>query len=150
LTKSFQVPIALLNFNRPELTRQVFEVVRQIRPRRLLIIADGPRMDMPDDARLCAEVRAVFDEIDWDCEVTRNFSDTNMGSFRRNSTGLNWFFAIPRICWSATGMILELGLFQVTISDFPSPLAIMTVISSQHMRFLGGGLPGGGYGRMLT
>jgi hypothetical protein len=92
LTKSFQVPIALLNFNRPELTRQVFEVVRQIRPRRLLIIADGPRMDMPDDARLCAEVRAVFDEIDWDCEVTRNFSDTNMGSFRRNSTGLNWVF----------------------------------------------------------
>lgn len=88
----FGVPVALFNFNRPHLTRQVFEVVRQIKPRRLLLIADGPRASRPDDARLCAEVRAIFDEIDWDCEVSRNFSDTNLGSFKRNSSGLNWVF----------------------------------------------------------
>jgi len=88
----FDVPVALFNFNRPQLTRQVFEVVRQIKPRRLLLVADGPRESRPDDARLCAEVRAVFDEIDWDCEVSQNFSDTNLGSFKRNSSGLNWVF----------------------------------------------------------
>ncbi len=88
----FKVPIALFNFNRPHLTRQVFDVVRQIKPARLLLVADGPRADRPDDARLCAEVRAVFDEIDWGCEVSRNFSDTNLGSFKRNSSGLNWVF----------------------------------------------------------
>jgi hypothetical protein len=92
LTDGFGVPVALLNFNRPHLTRKVFEVVRQIKPRRLLLIADGPRPHKPEDAKLCAEVRAVFDEIDWDCEVLRNFSDENMGSFKRNSTGLNWVF----------------------------------------------------------
>ena len=88
----FGVPVALFNFNRPQMTRQVFEVVRKIKPRRLLLVADGPRASKPDDARLCAEVRAIFDEIDWDCEVTRNFSDTNLGSFKRNSSGLNWVF----------------------------------------------------------
>jgi hypothetical protein len=88
----FQTPIAILNFNRPQLTRQVFEVVRQIKPKRLLLIADGPRADKPDDVRLCAEVRAIFDEIDWECEVSKNFADTNMGSFKRNSTGLSWVF----------------------------------------------------------
>lgn len=88
----FGVPVALFNFNRPHLTRQVFEVVRQIKPRRLLLVADGPRASKPDDARLCAEVRAIFDEIDWECEVSRNFSDTNLGSFKRNSSGLNWVF----------------------------------------------------------
>lgn len=88
----FGVPIALFNFNRPHLTRRVFEVVRKVKPRRLLLIADGPRPSKPDDARLCAEVRAIFDDIDWDCEVSRNFSDTNLGSFKRNSSALNWVF----------------------------------------------------------
>ena len=88
----FGVPIAILNFNRPHLTRRVFEVVRQIKPRRLLLIADGPRPSRPDDIQLCAEVRAIFDEIDWDCEVSRKFSDTNLGSFKSNSSGLNWVF----------------------------------------------------------
>lgn len=88
----FSVPVAIFNFNRPHLTRRVFEVVRQIRPRQLLLVADGPRASRPDDARLCAEVRAIFDEIDWECEVLRNFSDTNLGSFKRNSSGLNWVF----------------------------------------------------------
>lgn len=88
----FTVPVALFNFNRPQMTRHVFEVVRQIKPRKLLLVADGPRESKPDDVRLCAEVRAVFEEIDWDCEVTRNFSDINLGSFKRNSSGLNWVF----------------------------------------------------------
>lgn len=88
----FLVPVALFNFNRPHLTRQVFEIVRKIKPRQLLLVADGPRSSRPDDFRLCAEVRAIFDEIDWDCEVSRNFSETNLGSFKRNSSGLNWVF----------------------------------------------------------
>lgn len=88
----FGVPVAILNFNRPHMTRRVFEVVRQIRPRRLLLVADGPRASRPEDFRLCAEVRAIFDEIDWDCEVSRNFSDINLGSFARNASGLNWVF----------------------------------------------------------
>jgi hypothetical protein len=92
IKSGFATPIALLNFNRPHLARQVFDVVRQIKPQRLLLVADGPRADKPDDARLCAEVRAIFDEIDWECEVSRNFSETNMGSFKRNSTGLDWVF----------------------------------------------------------
>ncbi len=74
------------------MTRRVFEVVRQIKPQRLLLIADGPRESRPDDIRLCAEVRAIFDEIDWDCQVSRKFSDTNLGSFKSNSSGLNWVF----------------------------------------------------------
>ena len=88
----FKVPIAIFNFNRPVLTRRVFEVVRKIKPERLLLVADGPRADRPDDGRLCAEVRNIFDEVDWKCEVSTNFSDTNLGSFKRNSSGLNWVF----------------------------------------------------------
>lgn len=90
--EEFNVPIALFNFNRPELTRRIYEVIRQIKPKHLLLVVDGPRASKPDDIRLCSEVRAVFDEIDWECEVHRNFSEKNLGSFRRNSSGLNWVF----------------------------------------------------------
>ena len=90
--KRFKVPVALFNFNRPQLSRRVFEVIRQIKPERLLLVADGPRKDRPDDERLCAEVRSIFDEIDWECEVSTNFADSNLGSFKRNSSGLDWVF----------------------------------------------------------
>ncbi|MCQ8103082.1 hypothetical protein NP590_03090 [Methylomonas sp. SURF-2] len=88
----FNVPVAILNFNRPQMTRRVFEMVKQIKPRKLLLVADGPRPNRPDDVRLCAEVRSIFNEIDWECEVHKKFSDINLGSFKSNSSGLNWIF----------------------------------------------------------
>jgi len=88
----FGTPIVLFNFNRPKLTRQIFEVVRKIKPTRLFLIADGPRQSWPEDERLCAEVRAIFDEIDWECEVWRDYSDTNLGCSKRIFTGLDWVF----------------------------------------------------------
>ena len=38
-------PVALLMFNRPDLTERVFEEIARARPRTLLVIADGPRRD---------------------------------------------------------------------------------------------------------
>src|SRR5207244_1310439 len=39
-------PVALFLFNRPAFTAQVFAAIRAARPRRLLLIADGPRDDV--------------------------------------------------------------------------------------------------------
>jgi hypothetical protein len=57
------------------------------------VVADGPRPSRPDDASRCAAVRALFDRIDWPCEVEREFSDTNLGCRRRVSSGLDWVFS---------------------------------------------------------
>jgi hypothetical protein len=38
-----RTPVVLFLFNRPECTRQVFAVIRQVRPRQLFVVADGPR-----------------------------------------------------------------------------------------------------------
>ena len=89
---SFMVPVALFNFNRPHLTRKVFEIVRQIKPSHLLLVSDGPRANNSEDVHLCAEVRAIFEEINWECEVFRNFSGTNLGCDKRISSGLDWVF----------------------------------------------------------
>lgn len=87
-----KTPVVLIIFNRPNTTKEVFDVVRQARPSKLLVIADGPRAHKPTDAQKCAAVRAIIDQVDWDCEVLTNYADTNLGCGRRVSSGLDWVF----------------------------------------------------------
>lgn len=83
----------MLVFNRPDTTARVLQAIRAARPARLLVVADGPRPSRPEDARRCAEVRALFDAIDWPCEVEREFAAENLGCRRRVASGLDWVFA---------------------------------------------------------
>lgn len=85
-------PIALLIFNRPAQTERVFQAIRQARPSKLLVVADGPRANRPGEAEKCAATRAVIDRVDWDCEVIRHFSDTNLGCKTCVAEGLDWIF----------------------------------------------------------
>ncbi|HEY9855515.1 MAG TPA: glycosyltransferase family 2 protein [Stenomitos sp.] len=85
-------PVALILFNRPDTTERVFRAIAQAKPRKLLVVADGPRPDKPGEAERCAAARAVLERIDWDCELLTNFSDTNLGTKRRVSGGLDWVF----------------------------------------------------------
>ncbi|WP_322861309.1 methyltransferase type 11 [Mycobacterium europaeum] len=87
-------PVIFTIFNRTDTVRQVFEAIRAARPSKLLVIADGPRADRPGEAQRCAKARAIIDEVDWDCEVHRNFSETNMGIRLRISSGITWAFEI--------------------------------------------------------
>jgi hypothetical protein len=92
MTTTPAAPVALFIFNRPDLTAQVFDVIRQARPPVLFISADGPRPDRPDDARLCREARAVTEAIDWPCEVHRNLREQNLGCGPAMSSGISWVF----------------------------------------------------------
>jgi hypothetical protein len=85
-------PVVLIIFNRPDLTAQVLASIKHARPRQLFVVADAPRPTHPEDQRLCAETRALVEQIDWDCEVLRNYADTNMGCAHRVASGLSWVF----------------------------------------------------------
>ncbi len=87
-----KTPVAFIIFNRPDSTQKVFDAIRRARPSQLLVIADGPRINRPDDIERCASARAVIDQVDWDCEVLRNFSDKNLGCGVRPATGISWVF----------------------------------------------------------
>src|SRR5687767_13684909 len=88
-----RTPVALLVFNRPQATARVFEAVARARPPRLLVVADGPRADRPDDGELCHQTRAIIERVDWPCEVMKDYSDTNLGCRKRVSSGLDWVFS---------------------------------------------------------
>jgi len=89
---AFDVPVAIFAFNRPKLTRRVFDAVAERRPKRLFLVADGPRPDRSEDNVPCEEVRKILMDVSWPCEVATNFSDRNLGCGRRISSGINWLF----------------------------------------------------------
>ena len=83
--------VAFIVYKRPNTTRKVFEAIRQARPPRLYLIADGPKT--PDLDSECREVRQIVENgIDWYCELRPVYSDTNLGLARRVATGLDEVF----------------------------------------------------------
>ncbi len=86
-------PVVLLVYNRPDHTRKVLEQIRLAKPSNLLVVADGPRPDRPQDQAACAEVRALVETgIDWKATVQTNYAPANMGLRQRVSSGLTWAF----------------------------------------------------------
>ncbi|NOT62050.1 MAG: glycosyltransferase family 2 protein [Acidobacteria bacterium] len=87
-----RTPVAIIVFNRPHVTRRVYEVLRQVKPSTLFVIADGPRDDRPEDVALCEATRAIFEQVDWDCRVIRNYAAQNLGCGPRPASGISWVF----------------------------------------------------------
>jgi hypothetical protein len=82
----------MIIFNRPDLTALVFQAIAQARPKRLFVLADGPRSR--SEAELCSRTRAtVTERVDWDCEVKTDFSEVNLGCRQRCSSGFDWVFS---------------------------------------------------------
>lgn len=84
--------VLFLVFNRPDVTAQVFAAIKQARPPRLYLAADGPRQNRPGEAEKCAEVRTIVSGVDWPCEVKTLFREENLGCKRAVSSAIDWFF----------------------------------------------------------
>lgn len=87
-----RTPVVLIIFNRPKTTMRVFEAIRQAQPSQLFILADGPRLDCPDDLEKCTAARKIVDNIDWQCQVIKNYSDVNLGCGKFVSQGISQVF----------------------------------------------------------
>jgi hypothetical protein len=84
--------VAMIVFNRYENTLKVFEQVKKFKPRKLYVIADGPRSNNKEDIKKCLKVRSLFENIEWDCEIKKNFSNVNLGCSQRPFSGISWVF----------------------------------------------------------
>jgi hypothetical protein len=86
-------PVLMLVYARPDTTSRVLDAVRAARPSRLLVAADGPQAGDDDEAERCERTRALFEAVDWDCEVSTDFADANLGQTSRIESGLDWAFS---------------------------------------------------------
>ncbi|TWJ16724.1 hypothetical protein [Geobacter argillaceus] len=87
-----EIPVFLAIFNRPDKTRAVIENLRQIKPKRLFVAADGPRRNVPQDIEKCRLARQEAMAVDWPCDIQTRFLDENMGCDPAVSSAINWFF----------------------------------------------------------
>lgn len=84
--------VLFLVFNRPDTTARVFDAIRQVKPPRLYIAADGPRADREGEAEKVAKVREIATAVDWPCEVKTLFREKNLGCKHAVSGAITWFF----------------------------------------------------------
>jgi hypothetical protein len=75
--EALDTPVLLITWIRPDTTRRVLDHLARVRPRTLIVASDGPRH--AGDIPKIQETRGLFEDLAWDCEVTRLFSDFNMG-----------------------------------------------------------------------
>lgn len=85
-------PVAFIIFNRPDVTARVFAEIAKAKPPKLLIVADGARANKEGEAERVVATRKIINQIDWPCEVFKNFSDINLGCKNRVSSGIDWVF----------------------------------------------------------
>ncbi len=101
--QSLKTAVLFLVFNRLDTTKRVFESIRQARPPRLYVAADGPRDSRPGEVEKVNAVRNhILNYIDWNCEVKTLFREKNLGCKYAVSSAIDWFYANEEM-----GIILE-------------------------------------------
>lgn len=92
------VAVLLIFFVRDDVFAKTFEAVRQARPRKLLLWQDGARPDRADDNEGIERCRKIAENIDWDCEVYRNYQTRNWGCDPSTFYSHKWAFSIVDKC----------------------------------------------------
>jgi hypothetical protein len=92
MSSNFKIPILFIIFNRADTTAKVFEEIKKIKPAKLFVAADGPRADKIGEKERCDETRKIINQVDWDCEIFKNYSDVNLGCGKRAPSAIDWFF----------------------------------------------------------
>lgn len=91
--EQFDIPIVLFFFKRAQKTVQILKKIAQIKPRKIYLISDGPRNE--DEAKLVNECRHLVEgQISWECEVVKNYAETNQGVYNRIAGGALWVFTL--------------------------------------------------------
>ena len=91
----FNVPIVIFLFKRYDTVIRILNRIKEINPQKLYLIADGPRNE--EEKKLVDNCRKVVEEnITWDCEVIRNYTDVNKGVYDRIGKGAKWVFERER------------------------------------------------------
>ena len=85
-------PVVLIIYKRADTTRQVLKAISEVKPSTLFVISDGAHPDHADENEKVAEVRALIEQIAWDCDIATNYAEYNLGLRNRVVSGLDWVF----------------------------------------------------------
>jgi hypothetical protein len=95
---TIEVPVVLFIFKRKDTVLRIIKKLRKVAPKKIYVIADGPRKDVPGESAACENARTAVGEIDWECTVHRKFREENMGGPVSIMNGLDWVFSEEPFC----------------------------------------------------
>jgi len=86
----YSTPILVIIYNRPDFTEKLYAILSKIKPLKLYVVSDGARNK--EEQIAVNKSREIFNLIDWNCDVSYNYSDVNLGLRERISGGISWAF----------------------------------------------------------
>ena len=86
-------PILFVTFARPQYARQVFDVIRANKPKKLYFYSNKARLDRPEEIQRNEEIRSWAKEVDWDCELHTFFRDDYVDIYASLKGALDWVFS---------------------------------------------------------
>lgn len=92
MTPRIRVPVLIIAFNRPEITKQTFKYICAAKPQNLYIAVDGARAAKDGENILVNQVKEILQNIDWPCETHYKFNDSNLGAEITVSSAISWVF----------------------------------------------------------
>lgn len=88
-----ETPVLLIVFNRPDTTREVFEKIRNFKPKELFVYSDGYRNSIPGEDLVVNDIRQnIKDNIDWECNLHLKFNNENLGCGVGPYSAISWAF----------------------------------------------------------
>ena len=85
----YNVPVLFIIFKRYYTAIKVFERIKEIKPKKLYVAADGPR-DL-QEKEMCDKTRDIIKQVDWDCELHLMYRDENLGCKYGPYESISWF-----------------------------------------------------------
>ncbi len=98
----FDTPVLIINFNRPDKTEKILNILRLVKPRKLYLSIDGPRKKNIKDKIQIKKIKKKFQSINWNCEIKKKYSNKNNGMKTNVINSVSWFFKNEKM-----GIILE-------------------------------------------
>jgi hypothetical protein len=91
---NFDTPILIIFWRRSTSLKIVLDSLRVIAPVQIFLASDGPREGNSLEAEQVAQARLLAEQtIDWPCEITKRYSDSNQGCKYGPANAITWFFS---------------------------------------------------------
>ena len=90
---TYDVPILLIAYKRPDKVARVLESIKKIKPKTLYVACDGADSRNSVDLKAVKLTRKIIKEkIDWDTNLKIKFNKANKGCMKAVSEAISWFF----------------------------------------------------------
>ena len=89
--EQFDIPVVLFCFKRCDTTKRVIDAIRQVQPKKMYILADEGKTEA-EKIKVLACRKLIDKEIDWPCQVIKNYAVENRGVYQNIGLGARWVF----------------------------------------------------------